>query len=378
MEYSIDKQSYCYLAPNPYGFNYYTSFSGSTLVLSVTYGILELYARYKSRDQNKYLNFISNSIKETSQEAKSKYQESEVFISSLLELIERIKSTENSVQAFYTLENDTSGFSKYSLSNLDKGFRYLLAVIFDEKLEVKKLVLSNDDLQSIRMLILHHVSEKFGVQLDVYDSSEKESFKSQKISDFPIINLYTWNSNYYLLHTEEMYQERINPNFDIELKKGPFFMSINRKNFKPNPIQNNIPSPLPVQIDFGNDVQVLTEIIKKTAEELKENKFSNEYSKFIEECIKKNRVVSQINILKKFVNIISNSMGRGNEDSMELDSNTYLKECSICRKGLNLSYYLNTSHLGCGVCSDCASNTNYCPKCLTQYNLEDRRILRLP
>lgn len=373
-----------------HGFSYYTEISHNSLILSIVIGILEIYARFKSQNLRKYLNFIDRAMEKFSLSAKAKYPLSIQQISFLSDFIENIKSCENSLQAFYYIDKHISDIS-HSLNYLDLGFRCLLASIFDaeEKSTYRKMVLLNDNLQSIRMLILYHVAEKIGVQLDIYDNVEKESYKSPLTSDFPIINLYTWNSIYYLVYTEEMYQERIDPNFNNELKTGPYFMSMKKKYFKPL----NTNNPPPANLDFGNDVQVLTEIIKRTAEELNEYKFSDGYSKFIGECVKNNQVVNSINILKKFVKTIPDSSERTNErvavgtasvsldrmevDRMEVDASTYLKCCSICRRELALNNFLNTSHLNCGVCKDCACRSYNCPKCFIQYNLEDRKLLRL-
>lgn len=390
-ELPITRTNFFEYSNNPHGFRYITGFSSNSLILSLALGVLDIFARFKSQSLKNYLKMIDHSLQSMFNEAKVNHPQSVKCIEFFSSFVEKIKEISTSKEAFDYLDYYTIANPQMYLNSLELGFRYLLAVIFANKEEYKQMVIWNQDLQPIRKLIFHHFAEKLGLVLDIYDNVEKETFKCSKIGDFPILNLYTWNKDYYMVYTDEMYQERRDPNFSSELKKGPFFLSTNKKNFKP--ISNPQPEPIlqPAQLDYNNTNQVLSEIIIKIADELLKNgSYSEEFSSFIENCMKNNSDVSKINILNKFVKSFPkiNADTSIQQDSILLtisstefqsDSSTLLKICLVCKRSLSYSYFKSTSHANCEVCINCVHQSpDYCPKCKIQYTYEDKEILRLP
>lgn len=376
---------------------YVTEFSKDSLILSLAVGVLEIFARFKGDNLGNYLKALYANLKKKSDDAMAEYPEFAEYIKFYLGFMEAIKSFEKSSQAFAYIDLNTITNPQYYLNILEQGFRCIVAAMFDEKKEYKALLISNTGLETFRMLIFTKVVLGLGIQLDLHDITEKESYKNERIGEFPILNIYIWNSIYYLAYTEEMYQERYYDSISLQVKKGPFFIVSTKKNFQPvqpspQPSPKSSPHPsIQPSLNYADTTQLLKEIINYTGSELlKHNQYSSEFSKFIGECIKNNQEIANIQILKKFINTVNiNAIKPAPTDSeMEIFADTsislensphfFYKMCSVCANNLSITNYPNTSHYNCGVCTSCAVSSNYCPRCRNQYSVLDRQILRLP
>ena len=382
----------CINLDESHSLKYVTEFSRSSLILSLAIGIMEIFARFKGPELQACLKLVIAGLKKKSDEALVLYPQFADYIKFYLEFVENLKSFEKSSQAFKYIEINTITNPSHYLNIIEIGFRSIVAGMFTQKKDYEAMIMNNTSLETIRMLIFNNVVQGFGIQLDLHDNIDKESYKNEKIGEFPIINIYIWNSNYYLAYTEELFQERWDDNLTPQVKKGPFFVVSTKKNFQPinsAPSINNI-SVQPV-INYSDTTHLLKEIIIKTAGELlKHNQYSPEYSKFIEECFKNNQEIANIQILRKFINTVNNSAVKAAPVSSEMDilatintnltysSNFVHKTCSVCGNNQSINNYPNTSHNICGVCTTCAASYNYCPRCRNQYTHTDRQILRLP
>jgi hypothetical protein len=290
---------------NPHNFNYAAGFSKDSLILVFAIGIYELFARFKNKPLSNCLKPLKFELDKLSNKAKNEYPDQASIIDFYMLFLQEIEKFQDSVTAFkYLLANTILQQQNY-VQMAGIGFRLMVSMLFENKPDYKAMIQCGTDLTKIKGLILYNICQTFCIQVEVYDEHEKEIHKGAKIGEFPILNLFTWNSNYYLLYNQSMIGEWNGiPIPDHDLDKPPFKLQRNTHapiQSQPAPVQPQM-NPLSA-MNFNDTNAVLKQLVVKLSEELlSQNTFSEQFSDFVSLCVKHNQEVGTIRTLQKFIN----------------------------------------------------------------------------
>lgn len=352
--------------------SYISSFPSNSFYMCLGVGIIELVTRFKNHED--YIRGLLRALENRKAEALRMSNENSQYVQTYYNFIDYI-NTLSPLEGFLCIRTYIESPSQYNIvQSIEKGFRYILASMYDKsKSEKINKIIAGENIDSHAYSILLQSAETFSIKIERYKiilipttnefDIEKDDFTSRNLGKYPIIHLALHNDIYYLAYSQSMVDQENQENFDERLLDDYPFLD-KQRDLSENKIEQSILESMP---DESDSKSIALFLVKNFARELKKTNLVNkEIVLLVQECLKKNPELGDIEELRSLTDFFNES----SSDS-SLKTKHIIKKCSFCKKTFQSDLNFNCPS-DCSICFICRkSNPYYCLECSRCYNKQE-------